>query len=360
MKTTAITPLRWKDTTDSRLHQDSALRVGLIAVGSGGCQMLPVVRHALGHATVTTIAIHTDAEELAASQAQYPLCLDQTATELMSEEALKAPFQALEAALATLDVVFLLAMLGGKTGAALSPVIAKLLAEQALPCVAVVVTPFECQGRRFQQRANQALQALQGQVSMLCEVPGEALLEYEHTQEEAIERTTEWAVQACRSVAAVFDQRNLVALEWSDIQQAFGTEVLVMGQGMGIGPAALLQAWAAALDSPPLNAETLQHTEAVLVLLEAAPEALQLWQMRDFMAMVRKMLPLDAKLLLSALPLTNKEEVVDSSEPSELLLELLGLFCVEPNFTKVTHDGVVTVFVLKREYPKTLMLLGYL
>lgn len=359
MKTTAITPFRWKDTTDLRPHQDSALRVGLIAVGSGGCQMLPAVRHALGHATVTTIAIHTDAEELAASPAEYPLCLDKTATELMPDETLQAPFQALQPALATLDVVFLLAVLGGKTGATLSPVIAKLLAEQGLPCVAVVVTPFEFQGRHRQQRANQALQALQGQVSMLCEVSGEALLEDDHTQIAAIERTTEWAVQICRTVSAVFDRRCLVALEWPDIQQAFGTKVLVMGQGAGTGPAALLRALEAVLlDSPLLDVETLWQTEAVLVLLEAAPEALRLWQVRDLMAIVRKMLPLDTKILLSALHLTKKEEVVDNSEPSELLQELLGISSVEPNRTKVAHDGVVTVFVPKWEYPREPMSLN--
>ena len=176
-------------------------------------------------------------------------------------------------------------------------------------------------------------------------------MEDDLTQDEATERTAEWAVQACRSLSAVFDQRNLVALEWADIQSALGADVLVMGQGTGAGPAALRQAWTAALDGPLLGVETLQQTETVLVLLEAVPEALRLWQMRDFMAMVRKMLPLDAKMLLSALPMTKKEEVADKSEPSELLWELLGLSCVEPNRTKVAHDGVVTIFVPKCEHP---------
>lgn len=365
MKTTAITPFRWKDTADVSLpQQDSALRFGLIAVGSGGCYMLPEVRQALGDAAVTTIAIDTDAQPLASSQAQYPLCLDQTATALMPEETLQTLFQALEPALALLDVVFLLAVLGEQTGAALSPAIAKLLAEQALPCVAVVITPFEFQGRRFQQRANQALQALQGQVSMLCEVPGEALLALladDLTQDEAIERTTEWAVQTCRSLSAVFDQRNLVALDWADIQSALGADVLVMGQGTGTGPTALLQAWTAALDGPPLGVETLEHTEAVLVLLEGAPEALRLWQVRDFMAMVRKMLPLDARLLLSALPLTKKEKkeaVVDSREPSELWSEILGFSSEESSHTKVARDGVVTVFVPKHDLSRTSTMRG--
>lgn len=360
MKTTVITPFRWKDTADASLpQQDSALRVGLIAVGSGGCYMLPKVYQALGDAAVTTIAIDTDAQELAISQAQYPLYLDQTDTALMPEETLQTSFQALE----PLDIVFLLAVLGGKTGATLSPVVAKLLAEQGLHCVAVVVTPFEFQGGRFQRRADQALQALQGQVSMLCEVPGEALIadNEEITVTEAIERTADWAVQACRSLSAVFEQRNLVALDWADIQSALGADVLVMGQGTGTGPAALSQAWAAALDSPPLGAETLQHTEVVLVLLEAASETLQLWQVRNFMAMVRKMLPSDAKLLLSALPLTKKEkkeEAVDNRELSELWSEILGFSSEESSHTELARDGVVTVFVPKRDLSCTSTMRG--
>ena len=121
------------------------------------------------------------------------------------------------------------------------------------------------------------MQSLQGQVSMLCEVPGDLLLaqNLDMTQTEVIEMTTEWTEQICRSVSALLDPHGLVALDWQDIQQTFGSAVLVMGKGAATGPQAPLYAFSAALDGLLLNAEMLRHADTVLVVLvvlEAVPE----------------------------------------------------------------------------------------
>lgn len=308
MKTTALTPLQWKVTKDGSVSEVAALRVGIIAVGCGGCEMLPQVVAALGQTVMSTIALHTDIEELAASLAQHRLHFNNTAKEAWPED-LQAQLHTLQPVLATLQVVFLLAHLGDEISAHLSPTLADLLAAQKSPCVAVVTTPFEYEGGRRQRRANEALQSLQGRVPMLCEVSGDLILEQNSdiTQTEAVETTTEWTEQICRSVLALLDPGGLVALDWQDIQQTFGSEVLVMGKGTATGPQAPLRAFVAALDGPLLNAETLRQADAVLVVLEAVPEMLQLWQVRDLMATVRKTLSLDAEMLFSAVPVAEQD-----------------------------------------------------
>ena len=92
------------------------------------------------------------------------------------------------------------------------------------------------------------------------------------TQTEVMEMTTEWTEQICRSVSALLDPRGLVALDWQDIQQTFGSAVLVMGKGAATGPQAPLYAFSAALNGLLLNAERLRHADTGLVVLETVPE----------------------------------------------------------------------------------------
>lgn len=75
MKTTALTPLQWKGFKDALPSKIDSLRVGIIVVWRGGCEMLPQVAEAFGQTVVSTIALHTDAEELAASLAEHRLYL---------------------------------------------------------------------------------------------------------------------------------------------------------------------------------------------------------------------------------------------------------------------------------------------
>lgn len=74
-KTTALTPPQWKGFKDGLPSKVDPLRVGTIVVRRGICEMLPQVAEAFGQTVVSTIALHTDAEELAASLAEHRLYL---------------------------------------------------------------------------------------------------------------------------------------------------------------------------------------------------------------------------------------------------------------------------------------------
>ena len=83
----------------------------------------------------------------------------------------------LAAIVADADLVFIIAGMGGGTGAGAAPVIASLAREQGALTVGVVTRPFNFEGQRRAEQAEQDLQALQGNADSVVVVPNQRLLD---------------------------------------------------------------------------------------------------------------------------------------------------------------------------------------
>lgn len=83
----------------------------------------------------------------------------------------------LAAIVADADLVFIIAGMGGGTGAGAAPLIAALAREQGALAVGVVTRPFNFEGQRRAEQAEQDLQALQGNADSVVVVPNQRLLD---------------------------------------------------------------------------------------------------------------------------------------------------------------------------------------
>ena len=83
----------------------------------------------------------------------------------------------LHALVADTDLVFVIAGMGGGTGAGAAPLIASLAREQGALAVGVVTRPFNFEGQRRAERAEQGLQELQGTADSVVVVPNQRLLD---------------------------------------------------------------------------------------------------------------------------------------------------------------------------------------
>lgn len=83
----------------------------------------------------------------------------------------------LAAIVADADLVFIIAGMGGGTGAGASPLIASLAREQGALTVGVVTRPFNFEGQRRAEQAEQGLQELQGNADSVVVVPNQRLLD---------------------------------------------------------------------------------------------------------------------------------------------------------------------------------------
>ncbi len=75
------------------------------------------------------------------------------------------------------DLVFIIAGMGGGTGAGAAPLIASLAREQGALAVGVVTRPFNFEGQRRAEQAEQDLQELQGNADSVVVVPNQRLLD---------------------------------------------------------------------------------------------------------------------------------------------------------------------------------------
>ena len=85
--------------------------------------------------------------------------------------------ETLHALVADTDIVFVIAGMGGGTGAGAAPLIASLAREQGALAVGVVTRPFNFEGQRRAEKAEQGLQALQGTADSVVVVPNQRLLD---------------------------------------------------------------------------------------------------------------------------------------------------------------------------------------
>lgn len=83
----------------------------------------------------------------------------------------------LGAIVADADLVFIIAGMGGGTGAGASPLIASLARAQGALTVGVVTRPFNFEGQRRIEKAEQGLQELQGNADSVVVVPNQRLLD---------------------------------------------------------------------------------------------------------------------------------------------------------------------------------------
>jgi len=83
----------------------------------------------------------------------------------------------LGAIVADADLVFVVAGMGGGTGAGAAPLIAALAREHGALAVGVVTRPFNFEGQRRAEQAEQGLQELRGNADSVVVVPNQRLLE---------------------------------------------------------------------------------------------------------------------------------------------------------------------------------------
>ena len=141
--------------------------VKIFGVGSAGVAMLDTLKRE-EFAGAGAVAVNTDAASLAASSADVKIQLE---TKLLrglgsggdperGRAIAEEHFVTLKSACEGVDVVLLVAGLGGGAGSGISPVVARAAKESGALVLAFVTLPFQCEGNRRQQQAEQGLDQL--------------------------------------------------------------------------------------------------------------------------------------------------------------------------------------------------------
>jgi cell division protein FtsZ len=226
--------------------------IKVIGVGGGGTNAVNRMIEE-GIRGVEFVAINTDAQQLALSDADIPVHIGADITKglgaganpEMGQQAAEDSREEIKAALKDADMVFITVGEGGGTGTGAAPVVADIAKNDiGALTVAVVTRPFSFEGRRRQQNADLGIKNLHDTVDALIIIPNDRLLELAErktTMLEAFSMADDVLRQGTQGITDLITEPGLINLDFADvctIMRGSGSAMMGIGQAGGENRAA--------------------------------------------------------------------------------------------------------------------------
>lgn len=246
---------------------DPVAKIKVVGVGGGGCNAINTMITDYDIPGVEFMAFNTDAQALKMSQAPVTLQLGEELTHGLgvggnhdlgaqsAEESLDQIQELLEGA----NMVFITAGMGGGTGTGAAPIIAGVAKNMGALTVAVVTKPFDFEGNKRREIAEEGIAALKDKVDTLIVVPNQRLLEIVDEGErlsfiDAMKKVDSVLAEGVNSISNLISQTGYINADFNDaksVMQNAGTAL--MGIGRASGESRAENAARAATTSPLLD-----------------------------------------------------------------------------------------------------------
>lgn len=243
----------------------SPCSIKVIGVGGGGGNTLNRMVSAAGGSFIEFVAINTDVQALAASQADVRVQIGDDGARGLGAGGIpavgRASAQAAEDDLYPLvagtDMVFVTAGMGGGTGSGAAPVVAELAKQAGCLTVGIVTKPFSFEGQRRMSQALEAIENLQKSVDILVTVSNDKLLEIVPEGmplNEAFSIADEILRQGIMGISEIISKPGLINVDFADVRAVMSDAgPALMGIGTGVGKTRAQDAAVAAISSPLLD-----------------------------------------------------------------------------------------------------------
>jgi cell division protein FtsZ len=278
-----------ESTTKFSFEEDRHPPAKIKVVGIGGAGGNAVNRMIQAHIEgVDFIAANTDVQALRSSMAPTKLQIGAKLTNglgcgAVPERGRQAALEDTERIIELLDgsdMVFITAGMGGGTGTGAAPIIASLATELSALTVGVVTKPFQFEGRRRQQHADDGIRELKEVVDTLITIPNERLL-YALGSETLLEESFRYAddvlCQAVQGISDIITMPGIVNVDFADVRTIMaGKGMALMGTGVGEGANRAIEAAQRAIASPLLEETSIKGAKGVLINITGTRQSLRL------------------------------------------------------------------------------------
>ncbi|WP_124054995.1 cell division protein FtsZ [Arcanobacterium ihumii] len=261
---------------------NNAADIKVVGVGGGGVNAIDRMIQD-GLAGVDFIAVNTDAQSLAKSEAETKLDIgmnvsqglgagaDPTVGKRAAEENIETVRNALDGA----DMVFVTAGEGGGTGTGAAPIVASVARELGALTVGVVTRPFGFEGQQRTRNANQGIAALREAVDTLIVIPNDRLLEISEQNVgiiEAFRMADEVLNSGVKGISDLITKPGQINLDFADVKAIMkDAGTALMGIGSASGADRALRATENAISSPLLEAR-IDGAHGVLLAFTASTD----------------------------------------------------------------------------------------
>jgi cell division protein FtsZ len=169
------------------------------------------------------------------------------------------------------DIVILVAGLGGGTGGGAGPVLARMARQTGALVLAFAVTPFDCEGKKRQRQAMQAMRQLKASVDGTINLPNQHLLKLAPegaSLQEVFQSGNTWIQEGIRGVWRMLARPGLITVDFAELKNCLrgrhSEGALSSSKAAGVDRAKTV---AESLLACPLlgNAEALRKADTVIV-----------------------------------------------------------------------------------------------
>ena len=174
------------------------------------------------------------------------------------------------------DMLFIAAGMGGGTGTGAAPIIAQIARDAGILTVAVVSKPYEFEGSKRMQYAEEGIDALSEWVDSLIVIPNEKLSEVyggDNSIFSAFDNANDVLRGAVKGIAEIITIRGFINVDFADVRTVMsGRGKAMMGSGVASGTNRANDAVNMALSSPLLENIDLKNASGVLVNITAGDD----------------------------------------------------------------------------------------
>jgi len=250
--------------------------IKVIGVGGGGSN---AVNHMFlqGIAGVDFIVCNTDCQALELSPVPYKIQLGPNLTEgrgagMIPEVGMNAAMENIQEIRELLSrdtkMVFVTAGMGGGTGTGAAPVIAQVAKDLGILTVGIVTVPFNFEGRKRRQQAEEGLERMRQNVDTLLIINNERLREFGKNMSlsEAFSHADDVLTVAAKGIAEVISVTGAINVDFNDVNTVMrNSGHAIMGSALASGENRAVLAVKEALTSPLLYDNDINGARYVLL-----------------------------------------------------------------------------------------------
>ena len=250
--------------------------IRVIGVGGGGSNAVNRMI-ATGLKNVQFVAANTDLQALQLAKAQTKMALGTKLTgglgaggvPEIGEKAALEDEDRLRETLKGADMVFITAGMGGGTGTGAAPVVARIARELGSLSVAVVTKPFDFEGRRKMEIAEEGIARLRAEVDTLIVIPNQYLLKIVERRtpiREAFLMADDVLRQGVQGISDLITEPGEINIDFADVKTIMkGHGDALMGIGIGTGDNRAVDAATNAINNPLLEDAKIEGARGILV-----------------------------------------------------------------------------------------------
>ncbi len=286
------------------------VRIKVVGVGgAGGNAVNRMIDEDL--TGVDFIAVNTDLQVLDRNKAQTKIQIGKNLTRGLGSggvpevgrKAIEENKDLVARALADSDMVFITAGMGGGTGTGAAPVVAEIARDVGALTVAVVTRPFEFEGAKRIEKAEQGLYELKQYVDTLIVIHNQKLVTLVDKRtpiDAAFKMADEVLLHATKGIADVITVAGLVNVDFADVRTVMSQKGdALMGSGVASGDNRAREAAEQAISSRIIDDASIGGATGVLVNITGGKD-LSLTDIHEATSIIHEAAGAEANIIFGA------------------------------------------------------------